>query len=80
MFEMFKGVLLELGPDPGFPFASEQVKRGDNVREVWDEFPVKVCKSSERPDSFDQGRGFPFLYGFQLLPVHLDFSLTNDHA
>ena len=80
MFKTFKGMLLELGPDPGFPFASEQVKGGNNVRKVRDELPIKVCKPSERPDSFDRGRGFPFLYGFQLLPVHLDFSLTNDHA
>ena len=47
MFETFKGTLLELGPDPGFPFVSEQVKGGDDVREIWDEFPVKVCKSGE---------------------------------
>ena len=53
MFEMFKGTLLELGPDPGFSFASEQVEESDNVREVWDELSVKVCKSGERPDSFD---------------------------
>ena len=24
--------------------------------------------------------GFPFFYGFQLLPIHLDFPLSNDHA
>ena len=47
MFETFKGSLLELGPDPGFPFASEQVKGGDDVGEIWNEFPVKVCKSGE---------------------------------
>ena len=80
MFEMFKGALLELGPDPGFSFASEQVEGSNNVREVQDEFPVKVCESSEQLDSFDQGRGFPFFYGLQLLPVHLNFSLTDDHA
>ena len=80
MFKVFERSLLELGPHPGFPFASEQVEGSNNVREVQDELPVKVCKSGERPDSFDQGGGFPFLYGFQLLPVHLDFSLTNDHA
>ena len=71
MFKVFERSLLELGPHPGFPFASEQVE---------DELPVKVYKSGEQPDSFDRGGGFPFLYGFQLLPVHLDFSLTNDHA
>ena len=80
MLKMFKSSLLELGPDPGFSFASEQVKGGDNVREVWDELSVKVCKPGERPDSLDQGGRFPFFYGFQLFPVHLDFSLTNDHA
>ena len=80
MFETFKGLLLELGPDPGFPFASEKVKGGNNVRKVQDDLPVKVCKSGEQLDSFDQGGRFPFLYGFQLLPIHLDFSLTNDHA
>ena len=80
MFKALKCPLLELGPHPGFPFASEQLEGTDNVREVWDELPVKVCKSGERLDSFDQGGGSPFLYGFQLLPVHLDFSLTDDHA
>ena len=53
MFKMFKHLLLELGPHPWFPFVSEQVEGSDNVREVWDELPVKVCKSGERPDSFD---------------------------
>ena len=47
MFETFEGSLLKLGPDPGFPFVSEQVKRGNNVGEIGDEFPVKVCESSE---------------------------------
>ena len=47
MFEMFEGSLLELGPDPRFSFASEQVKGGDNVREIWNKFPVKVHESSE---------------------------------
>ena len=47
MFESFKGLLLKLHPDPGFSFASEQVEGGNNVGEVWYEFPIKVCKSSE---------------------------------
>ena len=47
MFETFEGMLLELGPNPGFPFVSEQVEGGYNVGKVWDEFPVKVHKSSE---------------------------------
>ena len=64
MFEMFKSTLLELCPYPGFPLASEQVKGGNDVGEIWNEFPVKVCESSERPDSFDRGGGIPFLYGF----------------
>ena len=80
MFKALKCRLLELGPHPGFSFVSEQVEGSDNVREVWDELPVKVCKSGERLDSFDRGGRFPFLYGFQLFSIHLDFSLTNDHA
>ena len=80
MFETFKSLLLESCPGPRFPFMSEQVKGGDNVGEVWDEFSVKVCKSGERLDSFDQSGGFPFLYGFQLLFIHLDLSLSDDHA
>ena len=47
MFEVFKGFLLESSPDPRFPFTSEQIKGGDNVGEVWDEFSVKVCKPGE---------------------------------
>ena len=47
VFEAFKGFLLELGPDPGFSFASEKVEGGDNVGEVGDEFPIEVGKSSE---------------------------------
>ena len=80
MFETFESSLLVLGPDPGFTFSSEQVEGGYNVGKVWDEFPVKVCKPSEQPDSLDRGGGFPFFYGFQLLPVHLDFPLSNDHV
>ena len=80
MFETFKGLLLELGPNPGFPFVGEKVEGGDDVGKIWDKFPVKVGKSSERPDSFDQGGGLPFLYGLQLLSIHLDFPLANDHA
>ena len=44
MFKAFECSLLELCPHAGFPFASEQVKGGDNVREVRDEFPVKDLK------------------------------------
>ena len=80
MFETFKGMLLELGPNPRFPFVSEQVEGGYNIGKIWDEFPIKVCKSGERPDSFDGGGGFPFFYAFQLLSIHLDFPLSNDHA
>ena len=53
MFEMFKGSLLELGPDPGFPFAGKKVEGGDDVGEIRDEFPVKVGKSGERLNPFD---------------------------
>ena len=47
MFKAFECSLLELCLHPGFPFASEQVEGSNNVREVQDEFPVKVCKSGE---------------------------------
>ena len=47
MFETFKGMLLELGPCPGFTFLSEQVEGGYDVGEVRDEFSVKICKTSE---------------------------------
>ena len=80
MFKTFEGSLLELGPDPRFTFPSEQVEGGYDVGKVWDEFPVKVCEPGEQPDSLDGGRGFPLFYGFQLLPIHLDFPLSNDHA
>ena len=53
MFEAFEHLLLELGPHPGLPFASEQVEGGDNVREIWDEFPVEVGKPSEQLNSLD---------------------------
>ena len=80
MFETFKSMLLEVSPGPGFTFLSEQVEGGYNVGKIWDEFPVKVCKPGERLDSLDGGGGFPLFYGFQLLPVHLDFPLSDDHA
>ena len=80
MFETFEGMLLELGPNPGFPFVSEQVEGGYNVGKVWDEFSVKVHKSGERLDSLDGGGGFPFFYCLQLLFIHLDFPLSDDHA
>ena len=44
MFEAFEGMLLLVGPDPGFTFLSEQVEGGNNVGKVWDELPVEVCK------------------------------------
>ena len=53
MFEAFESILLKLSPDPGFSLMSKQVKGGDNVREIWNEFPVEVCKPGEQPDSFD---------------------------
>ena len=66
MLETFESTLLELGPHPGFPFASEQVEGGDDVGKVRDEFPVEICKPGKQPDSFDRGGGLPFCYGFQL--------------
>ena len=53
LFEMFKGLLLELGSNPGFSLAGKKVEGGDDVGEIRDEFPVEVHKSSERPNSFD---------------------------
>ena len=47
MLETFKSFLLKSSPDPGFPFSSEQVKGGNDVGEIWNEFPVKVCKPGE---------------------------------
>ena len=63
MFEMFEGMLLELGPQPGFTLLGEQVEGDYDVGEVRDEFSVKIHKSSEQPDSLDGGGRFPFLYG-----------------
>ena len=47
MFEAFEHLLLELGPHPGFPFASKQVEGGNDVGEIWDEFPVEIGQSGE---------------------------------
>ena len=47
MFESFKGLMLKLCLGPRFSLASEQVEGGDNVGEVWNEFPVKACEPSE---------------------------------
>ena len=73
-------MLLELGPYPGFALSSEQVEGCHDIREIRDEFSVKVCKSREGPDSFDGGRGFPFSYGLKLLFIHPNLPLSNDHA
>ena len=53
MLEAFERLLLELGPHLGFPFVSEQVEGGDNVGEIWDEFPVEIGKSGEQSNSLD---------------------------
>ena len=53
MFELLKGFLLKQYPGPGFPFLSEQVKGGDNIGEIWNEFPVEVCEPSEGSHSCD---------------------------
>ena len=47
MLEAFEHSSLELGPHPGFPFASKQVEGGDNAGEIRDEFPVEIGKSGE---------------------------------
>ena len=80
MLEMFKCTLLELGPYPGFTLSGEQVERGYDVGEIRNEFSVKVCKSSERPDFLDGGGGFPFLYCIQFLFIHPNFSLSDNHS
>ena len=80
MFEVFKCPLLKLGPCPGFAFLSEQVKGCYDVGEIRDEFPVKIRKSGERSDSFDRGGGLPFLDGVELLLIHSNFSLSDNHA
>ena len=53
VLEAFKSFLLESSPNPGLSFMSEQVKGGNDVGEVWGEFPVTVHKPGERPDPFD---------------------------
>ena len=80
MFETFERLLLELGPCPRFAFSSEQVERCYDVREVGNEFPVEVCKSRERSDPLDRSGGFPLLDGVELLLIHSNFSLSDDHA
>ena len=47
MFKDFKGVLLELSPDPGFILLDEEVKRGDNVGEVRYELLVEISETHE---------------------------------
>ena len=47
MFEVFKGFLLKLGPDPGFSFVCEKVKGGDDVGKIWNKLPVEVGESGE---------------------------------
>ena len=59
---------------------NEEIKKGDDVGEVRNELPVKICEFSEGPDLFDEGGGFSFLYGFKLLSIYLNLSLSDDHA
>ena len=47
MLESFKGLLLKSCPGPRFSFVSEQVKGGDDVGEIQDEFPVEICESGK---------------------------------
>ena len=60
--------------------SGEQIERGDNVREVGDKFVIKIHKPKEGANTLDRGRGFPFLDGREFDGVHLNLSLTNDHA
>ena len=77
---MFERLLLKSGPYPGFPLSSEQIEGRYDVRKIRDEFPVEVRKSSERLDPFDGGGRFPFLDGVELLLIHSNLSLSDDHA
>ena len=52
LFELVEGCLLEGGPLPRFAFSGEEVQGCDNVGETGDEFPVEICKSSERSYPF----------------------------
>ena len=60
--------------------SGEEVKWGDNMGEVGDEFVIEIRESKERAYTLDRGRGFPFLNGRELDGVHLNLSLANDHA
>ena len=53
MFESVESLLLKLCPGPRFSLVSEQIKRGNDVGEVWDELPVKICESGELLDPLD---------------------------
>ena len=60
--------------------SGEQIERGDNIGEVGDKFTIEIHKSKKRSNTFNRGRGFPFLNGRELDRVHLNLSLANDHA
>ena len=79
MFECFKGVLLQLHPDPGFVLSSEEIEGGDDVQEVWYEFSVEVGESCEGSYGFNGSRGIPGSDSIQFLWVHLNLPLTNNH-
>ena len=79
MFKCVKGVLLQSRPDPGFILSSEEIEGGNDVQEVWYEFSVEVGKPCEGLYGFDRSGGFPGLDSIQLLWVHLDLLLTNNH-
>ena len=43
--EGIKSLLLEWSPVPRLVLSSEEIEGGDNMREVWDEFAIKICES-----------------------------------
>ena len=73
-------MLLKSSPGPWLVLPSEEVKWGDNVGEVRDEFVIEIHESKERVYTLDGGGGFPFLDGRELDRVHLNLSQANDHA
>ena len=73
-------MLLKRNPGPWLVLPSEEVKWGDNMGEVRDEFAIKIRESKERAYTLDGGRGFPFLNGRELDRIHLNLSLADDHA
>ena len=71
---------MEVGPGPWLILSGEQVERGNDVGKVGNKFVIEIRKSKERVNTFDGGRGFPFLDSREFDGVHFDLSLSDDHA